>query len=145
LTIFAELISAMRAIMTMSSAITQDDGLHSFVKLAIAYIGIMIGFAVLGTLFYVIAAQGEAPGSAPVALADYYSAIGYFATLITVCALALRGLVKAKKTGAYFAFAALAISLLAPHMYGGLGIVYWFAIPNAVVGILLARSWKSLH
>ncbi|HEX9677508.1 hypothetical protein [Nitrososphaera sp.] len=53
------------------------------------------------------------------------------------------------RMGAYLAFAALAISILAPvdnqTPNVSFNIIYWFMIPNAVVGILLLKAVKTLR
>lgn len=116
--------------------------LHSFVKLAIAYMGIMAGLAVLGLAFYAIASTGEAPGSVPVPQAEYYLTISYYVMLVGASLGALALLAKGVRTGAYLAFASLAISVLAPIDGQSAN---WIAIPNVVVGLLLLKAIKTLR
>jgi hypothetical protein len=129
-----------------SSAVTE---LHPFTKAAMAYIGIMAGLALLGLVFYAVASTGEAEGSVPVPPAAYYQTILYLVSLTGLSLGALALLAKGMRAGAYVAFAALAISVLAPAGNQTLGnafnIIYWFAIPNAAVGILLLKAIKTLH
>lgn len=129
-----------------SSALAE---LHPFVKAAIAYVGIMAGLAVLGLIFYAIASTGEAAGSVPVPQAAYYQTILYFVSLTGLSLGAVVLLAKGMRMGAYLAFAVLAASILAPVSNQtpntAFNIVYWFAIPNAVVGLLLLKAVKTLH
>jgi hypothetical protein len=121
--------------------------LHPFVKAGIAYMGIMAGFAVLGLTFYVIVARGEAAGSSLIPPEAYYPTIAYYAALAGVSVLAVWLLKNGRRIGAYLAFAILAISVLAPvqSSSGGFTIIYWFAIPNAAVGLLLLKAIKTLR
>lgn len=122
--------------------------LHSFVKLAIAYLGVMAGFAILGLAFYVIAASGEAQGSGPEPVSVYYPNVGNYIILFALSLAAIGLLVKRKRAGAYVAFAALFLSLFAPSLLltaqSAFGVIWWFAIPNTVVGVLLLKSMKTL-
>jgi hypothetical protein len=125
--------------------------LHSFVKLAIGYLGIMAGFAVLGLVFYEIGArEGPAILSAPpfVPSDEYAISIAFFWTLIGLSLIGLFALVKNLRIGAYVAFIALVVSLFAPYDKqtgtAPFTIIWWFAIPNAVVGILLLKEFSTL-
>lgn len=122
--------------------------LHSFVKLAIAYLGIIAGLAVLGLGFYVAAARVESVGDLAVQPERYYTVVTFYVVLVAISLAGLARLVRRKRDGAYLAFAALAISMLAPAPnqvnQAPYAIVWWLAIPNAVVGILLFRSLKTL-
>jgi len=104
---------------------------------------------VLGLTFHTIASTGEALGSVPVPLAAYYQTILYYVTLTGFSLGALAFLAKDIRMGAYLAFAALAISILAPvdnqTPNVSFNIIYWFMIPNAVVGILLLKAVKTLR
>jgi len=126
-------------------AVTSDSQeLHSFVKLAIAYVGIMAGFATIGLTFYIIATNDD---SMPTN--QYYADVASFAGLIFLSLTGLALLVERKRLGAYFVFAALVISILAPSILvtsqAAYDVVWWFAIPNAIVGILLTKSLKTLR
>lgn len=129
-------------------ATSDKPELHSFVKLAIAYLGIMAGFALLGLTFYVVAARGEATGGALEPVSVYYANVGNYLILLVLSILALGLLVKRKRAGAYVAFAALVLSIFAPSLFvtaqSAFGVIWWFAIPNTVVGILLLKSMKTL-
>lgn len=116
--------------------------LHSFVKAGIAYMGIMAGFAVLGLAFYVIAARGEAVGSSLVPPEMYYASVAYYVMLAGASVFAVWLLKNGRRAGAYLAFAILGISLFEGS---GFTVVYWFAIPNAAVGILLLKAIKTLR
>ena len=123
-------------------------GLHPFVKAGIAYMGIMAGFAVLGLTFYVIAASVEAPGPLPPPPMMYYAAVSYYVAVVAMSVATVWLLKNGRRTGAYVAFATLAVSLLAPSnglAFGGFTIIYWFAIPNAAVGLLLLKAYKTLR
>ena len=122
--------------------------LHLFVKAGMAYMGIMAGFAVLGLMFYVIAARGEAVGSSLVPPETYYTSIAYYVMLASTSVFAVWLLKNGKRAGAYLAFAILSISVLAPicgPALDGFTIIYWFAIPNAAVGLLLLKAYRTLH
>lgn len=130
-------------------ATSDTPELHSFVKLAIAYLGIMAGFVVIGLGFYLIAAGGEATGSALEPANIYYTNIGSYVLLFILSLAGLALLVKRKRVGAYVAFSALVLSIFAPSLLltgqSAYGVIWWFAIPNAVVGILLVKSLKTLE
>lgn len=123
--------------------------LHSFVKASIAYMGIMAGFAVLGLVFYVIAAMGEAAESALIPPMMYYAAMSYYVALAGASVMTVWLLKNGRRVGAYIAFALLAVSLLAPvdsQAFNGMfTVIYWFAIPNAVVGALLLKAFRTLR
>lgn len=133
---------------------TQPDNnkeLHSFVKLAIGYLGIMAGFATLGLVFYEIGArEGPAILSAPPFVpSDVYAiSIAFFWTLIALSLIGLLALVKNLRIGAYIAFIALVVSLFAPYDKqtgtAPFTIIWWFAIPNAIVGMLLLKAFSTL-
>ncbi len=123
--------------------------LHSFVKAAIAYMGIMAGLAVLGLTFYTIAARGEAVGSSIVPPEMYYTGIAYYVMLASASVFAVWLLKNGRRVGAYLVFAILAVSVFAPVRSSALEnsftIIYWFAIPNAAVGALLLKAIKTLR
>jgi hypothetical protein len=134
----------------LSNASTNGE-LHSFVKLAIGYLGIMAGFAALGLLFYEIAAR-EGPvilSASPFVPSDAYAiSVAFFWTLIVILLIGLFALVRNLRIGAYFAFIALVLSIFAPYdkQTGAapFAVIWWFAIPNAIVGILLLKAFKTL-
>jgi hypothetical protein len=64
------------------SMVTDRPELHSFVKLAIAYLWIMDGLAVLGLGFYIVAAQAESLGDSLVPADRYYVVIAFYSVLI---------------------------------------------------------------
>jgi hypothetical protein len=131
--------------MSENSVATSDSQeLHPFVKLAIAYVGIMAGFATIGLTFYIIATNGDSmPAN------QYYTDVASFAGLIFLSLAGLALLVERKRLGAYFVFAALVFSILAPSILvtgqATYDVVWWFVIPNAIVGILLMKSLKTLE
>lgn len=133
----------------MQNSNTVTAELHPFAKAAIAYMGIMAGLAVLGLVFYAIASTGEAEDSVPVPPSAYYQTILYFVSLTGLSLGALMLLAKGIRVGAYLTFAALAISVLAPidnqTQNAAFNIIYWFAIPNAAVGILLLKAIRTLR
>jgi hypothetical protein len=119
--------------------------LHPFVKLTIAYAGIMAGFAVLGLAFYVTASTAGSVGAPRVM---QFPAVSYYVALAGMSVVALWLLKNGRRAGAYVAFAALAISVFAPisgPAYDSFTIVYWFAIPNAAVGVLLLKAFRTLR
>lgn len=130
-------------------ATSDKPELHSFVKLAIAYLGIMAGFAILGLIFYVAAARSESIGDALEPVGVYYANVSNYVILFALSLLALGLLVKRKRAGAYVAFAAFVLSIFAPSLFltaqSAFGVIWWFAIPNTVVGILLLKSMKTLE
>jgi hypothetical protein len=132
-------------------AVQRSDAaeLHPFVKLAIAYGGIIAGFAVLGLTFYVITAQGEAAGSTLVPPMTYYLAVSYYVALAGASIMTVWLLKNGRRAGAFLAFAILFISVLAPVRSqtpdGAFSVIYWFAIPNAAVGALLLKAFGTLR
>ena len=122
--------------------------LHPFTKLSIAYIGILIGFVIMGIVFYAISSNDRILLYGPVQPTTYYITLTYFFFLLVISGVALWKLTRAKRIGVYFALASLVFSLLAPtssQSGNPFQVVYWFAIPNSLIGILLLRSLKHLH
>jgi hypothetical protein len=122
--------------------------LHLFVKAGMAYMGIMAGFAVLGLTFYAIVARGEAMGSSSVPAEAYYATMLYYAALASASVLAIWLLKNGRRAGAYLVFAILSISVLAPvrgSALDGFTIIYWFAIPNVAVSLLLLKAIRTLR
>ena len=119
-----------------------DAGLHSFAKLAIAYIGILLGLTLISVLFVVtIIGDGKAVSSLSAGYSDYLAV--YYAVLIPLMLIAIDQLRKGKKLGAYLAYASIAIhhSL---YFSNALYLVFLLSM-SVVVGILLLRSFKHLH
>ncbi len=135
--------------MSENNVATSDSReLHSFVKLAIAYIGIMAGLAAIGLTFYIITDAGEAAKSNLLQAGQYPTDIGSYALLIITSLAGLALLAKNRRIGAYFVFAALVLSIAAPSIFitgpAAYNVVWWFGIPNAIGGILLLKSFKTL-
>jgi hypothetical protein len=115
---------------------TDDTGLHSFTKLAIAYIGILLGLTVISVILGgVIMFSNRAPlPSNP--FGSYLTV--YYAVLIPLMLATIEFLRRGKKLGAYLAYASMAIhySIYYPTIL--------FAVTSGVVGILLWRSIRYL-
>jgi hypothetical protein len=103
----------------------------------------MSGLAALGLVFYVAASKFSfvAPG--------YNTVVLFYMVLIAISLAGLARLVRRKRDGAYLAFASLVISMLAPDpiqvFRAPYTFIWWFAIPNTVVGILLLTQLKTLE
>jgi hypothetical protein len=123
---------------------TESEELHSFVKLAIAYLGIMAGFSVLGLWFYIAAGL-----DGPIAIILRNEVVTFYLLLFVLSIAALGRLSRRKRDGAYLTFASLALSLFAPSPSEIIRAPYtmnwWLAIPNTVVGILLLKVLRTLH
>jgi hypothetical protein len=131
-----------------TDASMQADGeLHSFVKLAIAYLGIMAGLAVLGVVFFTISSQGEAQGSVRPSAEAYNYTMGLYALMIGLSLGGLAALANHLRLGAYLAFLALVVWFMpyATESVEALAAASWMVIPNGVVGILLLRALKTLR
>ena len=115
-----------------------DTGLHSFTKLAIAYIGIILGLTVISVIYgAVIIFDNQTSATS---LAGYENLlIAYYVVLIPLMLLAIDQLRRGKKLGAYLAFASMAIhyTIYFPTVL--------FLVTSIVVGILLWRSFRHLH
>ena len=142
-------MDADKSIDIPTSDTTSDHGeLHSFVKLSIAYIGIIAGLAAIGMVFYVVAARVEAAGRSLYPPQEYFGTVEFFSTLIVLPIIGIRLMLNHRRIGAYVAFGVLAVSVFAP--YGPLGSgfplypVFWIVIPNSAVGVLLAMRMKTL-
>nr|AFK24966.1 hypothetical protein Josef01_19c08_23 [uncultured archaeon] len=113
-----------------------DTGLHSFTKLAIAYIGILLGLTVISVIFAVtIIRDGASPP------ASYL--VFYYAVLIPLMLIAIDQLRKGKKLGAYLAYASMAVhhSIYFPN-------VFYLALllgMSGIVGTFLLRSFRYLR
>ena len=120
-----------------------DVELHSFVKLAIAYLGIMAGLAVLGVVFFAASTQGSVRPS----VGAYNYTMGLYALMIGLSLGGLAALANHLRTGAYLAFLALIVWFMpyATQSLDTLAAVSWMLIPNGVVGILLLKALKTLH
>ncbi|HKU50672.1 MAG TPA: hypothetical protein VJP79_12025 [Nitrososphaera sp.] len=131
-------------------AVTSDgEETHSFVKLAIAYLGLMAGLSILGLGFYVAAARVVSAGDPPAVAAIYNETMVFYLALFSISIAGLARLLKKKQDGAYFAFTSLILSLFAPSpsqiMRAPYTLIWWLAVPNTIVGILLLRAIKTLH
>ena len=115
---------------------SDDTGLHSFTKLAIAYIGILLGLAVISILFAVTIIKDGA--SSP---ASYL--VVYYVVLIPLMLIAIDQLRKGKKLGAYLAYAGMAIHH-SIYFSDGLYLALLLCM-SGLVGTLLLRSFKHLH
>lgn len=140
-------LSMNHGIMTMAEipAVTSgSEEIHSFVKLAIAYLGIMAGFSALGLWFY-IASGLDGPISAIV----QNEVVAFYLVLFALSLAGLDRLSRNRQDGVYLAFASLVLSLFAPSpsqiVRPPYTMIWWLAIPNGVVGILLFRAMKTLH
>lgn len=113
-----------------------DNGLHSFTKLAIAYIGILLGLTVISIVLggVVIFANSSPPPQTQIG--NYL--IAYYAILIPLMLVTIDQLRRGKKLGAYLAYASMAIhySIYFPTLL--------FLITSSIVGILLWRSYRHL-
>lgn len=119
-----------------------DTGLHSFTKLAIAYIGILLGLTLISVIFVVtIIGDGKMISSLSRGYSDYLAV--YYVVLIPIMFIAIDQLRKRKKLGAYLAYASMAIhhSL---YFSDALYLVFLLSM-SVVVGILLLSSFKHLH
>jgi len=117
---------------------SSDSGLHSFTKLAIAYIGIILGITIISIIYGVVITVDNPTN--PNSLAGYGNyLILYYVVLIPLMLLTMEMLRRGKKLGAYLAFASMAIhyTIYFPTIL--------FLVTSAVVGILLWRSMRYLH
>jgi hypothetical protein len=111
----------------------------------------MAGLAVLGLAFYTITMREGMTimSTPPFAHSDVYIiTTAFFWTLIALLSIGLFALLKNLWIGAYFAFLALVASLFAPYdnqsETATLTVVWWLAIPNVMVGILLLKTFSTL-
>ena len=116
---------------------SSDTGLHSFTKLAIAYIGILLGLLVISVLLGAVIIFDNR-FSRPVQTGSNFL-VAYYAVLIPLMLLTIDQLRRGKKLGAYLAYASMAIhySIYFPTIF--------FLCTSAVVGILLWRSFRHLR
>lgn len=116
---------------------SSDTGLHSFTKLAIAYIGILLGLLVISVLLGAVIIFDNR-FSRPILTGSNFL-IAYYAVLIPLMLLTINQLRRGKKLGAYLAYASMAIhySIYFPTIF--------FLCTSTVVGILLWRSFRHLR
>jgi len=116
---------------------SSDTELHSFTKLAIAYIGILLGLLVISVLLGAVVIFDNRI-SRPIQTGSNFL-IAYYAILIPLMLLTIDQLRRGKKLGAYLAYASMAIhySIYFPTIF--------FLCTSAVVGILLWRSFRHLR
>jgi hypothetical protein len=115
-----------------------DTGLHSFTKLAIAYIGILLGLTAISVIYGAVITFDNQTGTTSLAGYENYL-VAYYVVLIPLMLLAIDQLRRGKKLGAYLSFASMAVhyTIYFPTVL--------FLITSAVVGILLWRSFRYLH
>lgn len=113
-----------------------DAGLHSFTKLAIAYIGILLGLAVVSVILGVVVTVDNP--SNPTSLAEG-NLVAYYAVLIPLMLATIELLRRGKKIGAYLAYASMAVhyTIYFPTVL--------FLITSSIVGVLLWRSFRHLY
>lgn len=115
-----------------------DIGLHSFTKLAIAYIGILLGLTVISFLLGAVITFDNR--SSPTNLTGYDNYLGtYYVVLIPLMLVTIDQLRRGKKLEAYLAYASMAVhySIYFPTIL--------FLCTSGVVGILLWRSFRHLR
>ncbi|MCI0560913.1 MAG: hypothetical protein MN733_20705 [Nitrososphaera sp.] len=118
-------------------ASSRETGLHSFTKLAIAYVGILLGLTVISVLLgAVITFDNGTTPSLQIGYGNYL--IAYYVVLIPLMLITIDQLRRGKKLGAYLAYASMAIhySIYFPTVL--------FLVTSPVVGILLWRSFRTL-
>lgn len=118
--------------------------LHPFAKMAMTYMGLMAAVAVLSLVFYSVNVLDGIKGPLTQLAGASYAA------MIIVPALAIAGLAKGLRIGAYLAFAALALSVLILLAFTWNPDIRWnvlipVLVPHAAVGALLARSLPALR
>lgn len=86
---------------------SSDTGLHSFTKLAIAYIGILLGLLVISVLLGAVIIFDNR-FSRPILTGSNFL-IAYYSVLIPLMLLTIDQLRRGKKLGAYLAYASMAI------------------------------------
>jgi hypothetical protein len=115
---------------------SDDTGLHSFTKLAIAYIGILLGLTVISVMLGgVIMFSNRSPQS-PILFWNYLTV--YYVILIPLMLITLDQLRRGKKLGAYLAYASMIIHYTIYHP------TILFVVTSGIVGILLWRSFRYL-
>lgn len=128
--------------------INQSKELPSFVKLAMMYMGIMAGLAIIGLVLFLIASRGEALGSIPRTSESWSISVIILSSLVFIPLLSLALMTKRIKFGCYLAFVALVISLFAPSpgqiIAQPISFIPWLAIPNTIVGILLLKDSNKI-
>jgi hypothetical protein len=115
-----------------------DTGLHSFTKLAIAYIGILLGLTVISVILGAVVAFDSRSNVIYLARGDNYL-VAYYVVLIPLMLATIELLRRGKKLGAYLAYASMAVhySIYFPTIL--------FLITSPIVGILLWRSFRYLN
>jgi hypothetical protein len=117
---------------------SEDTGLHSFIKLAIAYIGIILGLTVISVILGAVVTFDNRINSNSLTGTGNYL-IAYYSVLIPLMLVTIDQLRRGKKLGAYLAFVSMAIhyTIYFPNVL--------FLVTSTVVGILLWRSFRYLH
>lgn len=117
---------------------SDDVGIHSFAKMAIAYIGILLGFTIISVILgAVVTFDNRASPISLTGRSDYL--IAYYVVLIPLMLATIELLRRGRKLGAYLAYASMAIhySIYFPTVL--------FLITSPIVGILLWRSFRYLR
>lgn len=119
--------------------------LHPFVKLAIAYLSIIAGLAAVGLYLYIVSSYAR--GLQTVQTGPFVITIIFYSSLLSLSIVSVYGIVNRKKYGEITAFIALGLSILSPaydqkSVLMSFQIIFWFTIPNAVVGLLLLLKQK---
>jgi hypothetical protein len=128
----------------------RSDGLHSYVKLAITYMGLMIAFVIIGLVYYSVYV-GYVNRAAATAVN-----LGYYIVLLIMPTAAIVGLIGRKKFGAYCTYGALAVSLslffTIPNSPVGqpageipINVIVPLLIPHTIVGLLLFKAQNTLR
>jgi hypothetical protein len=117
---------------------SSDTGLHSFTKLAIAYIGILLGLTVISVILGAVVTFDNRSNPNSLTRADNYL-VAYYVLLIPLMLVTIEILRRGKKLGAYLAYASMAIhyTIYYPTIL--------FLITSPIVGILLWRSFRYLR
>lgn len=117
---------------------SSDTGLHSFTKLAIVYIGIILGITIISIIYgVVITVDNPANPNSLAGNGNYL--ILYYVVLIPLMLATIELLRRGKKLGAYLAYTSMAIhyTIYFPTIL--------FLVTSAVVSLLLWRSFRYLH
>jgi hypothetical protein len=117
---------------------SSDTGLHSFTKLAIAYVGILLGLTIISVILGTVVTFDNPSNVISLSGNDSYL-LAYYAILIPMMLATIELLRRGKKIGAFLAYPTLAIhyTIYYPTLL--------FLITSPIVGILLWRSLRYLH
>ncbi|GEM_PF-3728580 len=116
---------------------SNDSGIHSFTKLAIAYIGILLGLTIISAILGAVVTIDNL--ASPTSLGRSGYLIAYYVVLIPLMLATIELLRKGRKLGAYLAYASMVVHYL----------IYFptilFLVASPIVGILLWRSYRYLR